>query len=61
MTSAGAAPNDTISDRLSYWAPNSLCVLVMRAIRPSRPSRTIAMKMAHAECSNFWFIAMMIA
>ena len=26
ITSAGAAPNDTMSDRLSYSAPNSLWV-----------------------------------
>ena len=27
MTSAGAAPKETMSERLSYSAPNALCVL----------------------------------
>src|SRR5471032_3226276 len=61
ITSAGAAPKETMSDRLSYWAPNSDWVLVRRAMRPSRPSRIMAMKMAQAACSNFWFIAMTMA
>jgi hypothetical protein len=45
---AGARPNDTMSDKLSYSLPNSLAVLVSRATRPSSPSRNIAAKIAHA-------------
>jgi len=40
--SAGAAPKATMSAIESYCAPNSLCVLVQRATRPSMPSSTIA-------------------
>ena len=43
--SAGAAPKDTMSDNESICSPNALCVLVMRATRPSRLSSTAAMKM----------------
>src|SRR6185369_7788274 len=43
MTSAGAAPKDTMSARLSYSAPNADCVRVRRATRPSMLSRIIAM------------------
>ena len=45
---AGANPNDTMSARLSNSLPNSLAVLVNRATRPSRPSSSIAAKIAHA-------------
>ena len=48
ITSAGAAPKHTMSERLSYSAPNALCVCVMRATRPSNPSSTIATKIAIA-------------
>ena len=61
ITSAGAAPNETMSDRLSYSAPNALCVLVSRATRPSRLSSTMATKMAIAAWSNVRFIACTIA
>src|SRR5204862_36592 len=37
-----------MSERLSYSLPNSLDVLVSRATRPSRPSNSIAAKMANA-------------
>ncbi len=61
MISAGAAPNETMSARLSYSAPNSLCVRVSRATRPSRPSSTIAMNTAIAACSKWPFIAWTMA
>ena len=48
----GAIPNATMSDRLSYSAPNALSVPVMRAIRPSARSNTIATKIAIAPASN---------
>jgi hypothetical protein len=35
-----------MSHRLSYSLPKSLCVLVQRATRPSRPSNSIATKIA---------------
>ena len=38
-TSAGATPNATMSERLSYSAPNSLSERVQRATRPSKVSR----------------------
>ncbi len=46
-----------MSERLSYWAPKSLVVCVMRAMRPSRPSSTMATKMAIAAFSKRPFIA----
>ena len=61
MTSAGAAPNDTMSARLSNSAPNALCVLVSRATRPSRLSSTAATKIAMAAWSKLRFIACTIA
>ena len=61
ITSAGAAPNDTMSARLSYSAPNADWVRVSRATRPSMLSRTIATKIATAAFSNSWFIACTIA
>ena len=61
MTSAGAAPKLTMSDRLSYSAPKALCVRVRRATRPSRLSSTMATKIAMAACSNRWFIACTMA
>src|SRR5437870_3398449 len=42
--SAGAAPKLTMSDKLSICSPKALCVLVMRATRPSRLSSTEPMK-----------------
>jgi len=48
MTSAGATPNDTMSERLSNCSPNALCVCVMRATRPSMPSRMPATNTASA-------------
>ena len=59
--SAGATPNETMSDKLSYSAPNALCVLVMRATRPSNPSNTIAIKIAMAASSKCPFIACTMA
>src|SRR5260363_44515 len=37
IISAGAAPKETISDKLSYCSPNALCVFVIRAMRLHRP------------------------
>jgi hypothetical protein len=48
VTIAGASPNDTMSARLSNSLPKSLAVLVIRATRPSSPSRNIATKIDHA-------------
>jgi len=41
-----------MSERLSYSLPNSLDVLVSRATRPSKPSNSIAAKMANAAQSD---------
>lgn len=60
-TSAGAAPNATISARLSSCAPNSLCVLVSRATRPSILSKIMEMKMATVACLNSRFRDMTMA
>ena len=57
ITSAGARPNDARSARLSYSAPNSDCVFVIRATRPSSASRTIAIKIATDACSNLPCVA----
>ena len=51
-STTGAIPNATMSDRLSYSAPNALSVPVTRAIRPSAQSNTIAAKIAIAPASN---------
>ena len=59
--SDGAAPNDTMSDSESYSAPKALWVRVSRATRPSRPSSTMAMKIATAACSKSPFIACTMA
>ena len=45
----------------SYCAPNSLCVLVQRATRPSMPSSTMATKMAMQPISKRPFIACTMA
>ena len=58
---AGAAPNATMSAIESNCAPNSLCVLVQRATRPSMPSSTMAMKMAMQPTSKRPFIACTMA
>ncbi|MNR44135.1 hypothetical protein D3C85_1628400 [compost metagenome] len=50
-----------MSDRLSNSAPNALWLCVSRATRPSMPSRIMAMKIATAACSKFWFIACTMA
>jgi hypothetical protein len=50
-----------MSAMLSNWAPNSLCVLVQRATRPSMPSSTMATKIAIAPTSKRWFIACTMA
>ncbi|GBH07866.1 hypothetical protein KPSA1_01226 [Pseudomonas syringae pv. actinidiae] len=42
-----------MSDRESYSAPNALWVLVMRATRPSSPSRTMATKIAIAANAKY--------
>ena len=52
-SNAGASPKDIRSDKLSYCSPKSLCVLVMRATRPSSPSNKPATIMAMAAASNF--------
>ena len=61
ISSAGAAPKDTMSVRLSYSAPKADCVRVRRATRPSMLSRTIATKIAIAACSKRWFMPCTIA
>jgi len=61
VTIAGASPNDTMSDKLSYSLPNSLDVLVSLATRPSSPSRNIAAKMLHAAERKLPSIAATIA
>ncbi len=61
ITSAGAAPKETMSVRLSYSAPNADCVRVSRATRPSMLSSTIATKIAIADFSNSWFMPCTIA
>ena len=58
---AAATPKATMSQRLSYSLPNSLAVLVLRAIRPSSESQIMAMNTATAAASNSWFIAAMMA
>jgi hypothetical protein len=55
--SAGAAPNDTMSDSESICSPNALCVFVMRATRPSRLSRIIAANTPSAARSKRAFMA----
>ncbi len=50
-----------MSDSESYCSPKALCVLVMRATRPSMPSSTMAAKMAMAAVSKFRFIAWTMA
>ena len=50
-----------MSAMLSYCAPNSLCVLVQRATRPSMPSSTIATYMAIAATSKRPLIACTMA
>ncbi|MNL71252.1 hypothetical protein D3C87_1963800 [compost metagenome] len=61
ITSAGATPNEVMSDSESYCSPNALCVLVMRATRPSMPSSTMAAKIAMAATSKRMFIACTMA
>ena len=61
MTSAGATPNEVMSDSESNCSPNALCVFVSRATRPSMPSSTIAAKIAMAASSNRLSIAWTIA
>ncbi len=56
-----AAPNETMSDRLSICSPKVLCVFVMRATRPSSESSTIAQNTPYAACSKRPFIAITIA
>ena len=50
-----------MSDRLSICSPKALCVLVMRATRPSRLSSTIAQNTPMAGCSKRPFIAITMA
>ncbi|MOA20887.1 hypothetical protein D3C78_1413540 [compost metagenome] len=52
-SNAGATPKATMSDSESYSAPKALWVLVMRATRPSRPSSTIATKIAMAANAKY--------
>ena len=61
ITSAGARPKLTRSASESYCTPNSLCVLVRRATRPSRPSRMPATKTAMQASSKRPWVAAMIA
>ena len=48
----GASPKQMTSESESYSAPKALWVLVIRAMRPSAPSSTIATKIAAAAASN---------
>jgi hypothetical protein len=50
-----------MSARLSICSPNALCVLVMRATRPSRLSSTAAAKIAMQAVSKRPFIAITMA
>jgi hypothetical protein len=50
-----------MSARLSYSPPKSLWVWVMRATRPSRPSRTMATKIAITAASKRSCIAATMA
>ncbi len=54
---AGATPNETMSERLSYSLPNALSVCVQRATRPSKPSKIMATNTATPAWSNFKSIA----
>jgi hypothetical protein len=58
---AGATPNDTMSARLSYSLPKVVSVRVMRAMRPSRPSKIMATKMAMPAGAKFLSIAATMA
>ena len=58
---AGARPNDTMSERLSYSLPKALSVCVQRATRPSRPSKTMATNTAIPAYSNFRSMAATMA
>ena len=49
---AGATPNATTSDRLSYSTPNWLEVREARATRPSSPSQTNAITIITAPTSK---------
>jgi hypothetical protein len=53
---AGATPNATRSQRESYSPPNLLVVWVIRAIRPSRLSRTAAIRIVTAAISYIPFM-----
>jgi len=57
MRSDGATPKQSISDKLSKYSPKDVCVLVMRATLPSKPSRTIAIKMYTEACIKLPSIA----
>src|ERR1700690_3627043 len=48
IITAGATPKATRSDKESSSTPNLVEVLVRRAIQPSRPSKIVAIIMAHA-------------
>ena len=61
MTSAGATPNEVMSDSESCCSPNADRVLVRRATRLSMPSSIMATKMANAAASKRLFIACTIA
>ena len=54
---AGATPNDTTSASESNSSPNALVVPVIRAMRPSSMSSTIAMPMKSAAMWNSRCIA----
>jgi hypothetical protein len=47
-----------LSESESICSPNALCVLVIRATRPSRLSSTMAQKIPIAACMNWPFTAM---
>ena len=57
MTSAGATPNEVMSDSEVVLLAEGGWVLVRRATRPSMPSSTMATKMAMAATSKRLFMA----
>ncbi len=57
ITRAGATPNAVMSAMESNCTPNSLCVCVRRATRPSMPSKIIDRKIIAAEMPKFPSIA----
>ena len=63
INTAGAIPNETMSDRESMFFPNprSSCLFVFRATQPSIESNMIAIIIRIAASSKLLFIELMIA